>query len=161
MNLNRVPRYGIRLGVLVGLLSLGSIAAHFGKGLVDPVAQAPPAYAALPQCNAWGGKLVARTELFFGLTRPDGSMVSTEDFERFVDAEVTPRFPAGLTLLGGNGQFRDTNGATVKEGSKLLILLYPYEYDKSRQIDSIRDAYARTFHQESVMRVDGYSCASA
>ena len=87
-------------------------------------------------------------------------MVSTEDFQYFVDHEVTPRFPAGLTMLGGNGQFRNENGTTIKEGSKLLILLYAYDRDNSRKIESIRTAYSKAFQQESVLRVDGSSCVS-
>jgi len=160
MNLIRVPRDGVRLGVLLGVLFLGSIAGVSGQDPFNTAAKSPGVYATLPQCNGWGGKLVARTELFFGLARPDGSMIAMEDFQRFVDREITPRFPAGLTLLGGSGQFRDANGTTVREGSKLLILLYPYDRDTGRQIDSIRAAYAKTFRQESVLRVDGYSCAS-
>lgn len=115
---------------------------------------------AQPECNGWGGKPVARTELFFGLARPDGSTVSGDEFQRFVDREVTPRFPAGLTLLGGNGQFRDARGATIRENSKLLILLYPYDRANSRNIEAIRAAYVQTFQQESVLRVDGSSCVS-
>lgn len=80
--------------------------------------------------------------------------------QRFVDREVTPRFPAGLTLLGGNGQFRDTSGTTIRESSKLLIPLYPYKRDNSRKIESIRLAYTKAFQQESVLRVDGSSCVS-
>ena len=161
MNLIRMPGYSIRFVALVSMFFLGSIAGHSGQAPFNPAAKkSPGAYAALPECNGWGGKLVARTELYFGLARRDGSMVSMEDFQRFIDHEVTPRFPAGLTLLGGNGQFRDANGTTVKEGSKLLILLYPYDRDNSREIESIRAGYAKAFHQESVLRVDGYSCAS-
>lgn len=115
---------------------------------------------AQPECNGWGGKPVARTELFFGMARPDGSAVSGDEFQRFVDQEVTPRFPSGLTLLGGNGQFRDASGVTIRENSKLLILLYPYNRDNSRNIEAIRAAYAKNFQQESVLRVDGSSCVS-
>jgi hypothetical protein len=142
------------LAALLGPL-LAASALACGASLELPRAQS-----GLPECNGWGGKPVARTELFFGLTRPDGSIVSVEEFQRFVDHEVTPRFPAGLTLLGGNGQFRDTHGITIKEGSKLLILLYPYDRDNSRAIESIRAAYVKTFRQESVLRVDGGACVS-
>lgn len=120
----------------------------------------PQAHAVTTDCNGRGGKSVARTELFFGLTRPDGSIVSAEEFQRFVDREVTPRFPDGLTLLGGYGQFRNARGITVKEGSKMLILLYAHDHDSHHKIESIRDAYARNFHQESVLRVDDLSCVS-
>lgn len=160
MNLICSAHYGVRLGALFGMLFLQSVTAHASQEHFHTAAMSSNTQAALPACNGWGGKPVARTELYFGLARPDGSMVSTEDFQYFVDHEVTPRFPAGLTLLGGNGQFRNANGATVKEDSKLLILLYAYDRDNSHKIESIRAAYAKAFHQESVLRVDGTSCVS-
>jgi hypothetical protein len=160
MNLIRILRHGIRLGSLFGALLLAPVAAHASQEQVQSAAISTAAQLVLPECNGWGGKPVARTELYFGLAQPDGSVVSTEDFQRFVDREVTPRFPAGLTLLGGNGQYRNANGITVKEGSKLLILLYAYDRDNSRKIESIRTAYSKAFQQESVLRVDGSSCVS-
>lgn len=160
MNLIRLPRHGIRLESLFSALLLASLSAHASQEPVQSAAISTATQVVLPECNGWGGKPVARTELYFGLAQPDGSIVSTEDFQRFVDREVTPRFPAGLTLLGGNGQYRNANGITVKEGSKLLILLYPYDRDNSGKIESIRAAYSKAFHQEAVLRVDGSSCVS-
>ena len=65
---------------------------------------------------------LARTELFFGTAKPDG-VVTEEEFLAFVDAEITPRFPDGLTLLKGDGQFRGEDGVIIKEESFVLILL--------------------------------------
>src|SRR5262245_20034140 len=45
-----------------------------------------------------------RTELYFGTAKPDG-VVTDEEFHLFLDTEITPRFPDGLTLLKGDGQF--------------------------------------------------------
>lgn len=102
----------------------------------------------------------SRTELFFGLSRP-GGVVSEEEFKGFVDAFVTPRFPDGLTLLTGNGQFRDSSGNIIGEGSKLLILLVPRrDPHASAKIDAIRRDYRRQFQQESVLRADAVSCVS-
>lgn len=157
MNPIRISGLRLWLGTALWLLAQAMHAAQApGEMPVRLGAEA----VALPECNGWGGKAVARTELFFGLARPDGSTVSGDEFQRFVDREVTPRFPAGLTLLGGNGQFRDARGATIRENSKLLILLYPYNRDNSRNIDAIRAAYVQAFEQESVLRVDGSSCVS-
>ena len=61
----------------------------------------------------------ARTELFFGTARPDG-VVTKEEFLVFIDQEVTPRFPDGLTILDGHGQFRGADGVLVKENSFVL-----------------------------------------
>lgn len=106
------------------------------------------------------GDLFSRTELFFGLSRPDGSEITEEEFQAFVDAEVTPRFPDGLTLLTGSGQFRNSDGDIIQEGSKLLILLYPYSRQSSALVEQIRSAYKDEFQQESVLRVDEQSCVS-
>jgi hypothetical protein len=97
----------------------------------------------------------ARTELFFGTAKPEG-VVSEEEFLAFLDQEVTPRFPDGLTLLKGDGQFRGENGVIVKEDSFLLVLLYPLEdfRESSRKINTIRRLYRAQFQQESVLRVD-------
>src|SRR5215210_4657517 len=65
------------------------------------------------------------TRLFFGTSKPDGTVVTDEQFKAFIDVHVTPRFPDGLTLLTGYGQFRNSSGAIAKETSLLLILFYP------------------------------------
>jgi hypothetical protein len=97
----------------------------------------------------------ARTELFFGTAKPVG-VVTEREFLRFLDQEVTPRFPDGLTLLRADGQFRGADGVVVKEDSFLLILLYPVEVfkDSSRKINRICELYKEMFDQESVLRVD-------
>jgi hypothetical protein len=100
--------------------------------------------------------LFIRTELFFGSLKPDGSLVSEEAFLAFLDAEITPRFPDGLTLLTGLGQFLNAQGDIVQEPSRLLILLYPVgeRRDSSEKIEQIRGRYKRMFDQESVLRAD-------
>jgi len=96
-----------------------------------------------------------RTELFFGTAKADGSAVSDEEWQKFLADEVTPRFPAGFTVVEGNGQFRD-EGKIVREKSFVLIVLYPVKTRKSsrRKIEQIRSAYVKAFQQKSVMRVD-------
>ena len=106
------------------------------------------------------GEFFARTELLFGLSRSGGPDITEQEFADFVDAKVTPRFPNGLTVLSGNGQFRDSSGTIVEEGSKLLILLYPFNVQDSKQVDEIRRDYKELFQQESVLRIDELSCVS-
>jgi Protein of unknown function (DUF3574) len=101
------------------------------------------------------GDTWARTELYFGTSRPDGTSVSDEKFKRFLDQHVTPRFPDGLTLLTGSGQFKNSSGVIIQERSKVLILLYPLtDDDASNRIEAIRQIYKQLFSQESVLRVD-------
>lgn len=110
--------------------------------------------------NQLEGESFARTELFFGLSKPDGSYVTEKEFQMFIDNVVTPLFPDGLTLLNGTGQFKDSSGTVKKEGTKLLILLYPFNSESNRRIKQIREVYTSTFQQQSVLRVDDQSCVS-
>jgi hypothetical protein len=102
----------------------------------------------------------ARTELLFGLSRSGGPAITEQEFKQFIDTKVTPRFPEGLTVLSGDGQFKDVSGTIVVEGSKLLILLYPFSIKSSRLVEDIRRDYKELFQQESVLRVDDLSCVS-
>jgi hypothetical protein len=112
--------------------------------------------------NIPSSNLFVRTELFFGSQKPDGSEVTDSEFQKFLNDEVTPRFPEGLTLLTGNGQFKNSQGIIVKENSKLLILLYPIDRESksSSNIEQIRRTYKTVFQQESVLRTDNRSCVS-
>lgn len=107
------------------------------------------------------GSVWAKTELYFGTQKPDGTEVTDEEFNQFLDDIITPRFPDGLTLLTGDGQFRNSQGIIIQEKSYLLILLYPREdRTASPEIEEIRDLYEETFQQESVLRVDSFARVS-
>lgn len=97
-----------------------------------------------------------RTELFFGTDRDEGPDVTEEDWNRFLADEITPRFPDGLTVLTGYGQFRNSSGQIIREASFVVVLLYPVEErsEKSVKIEEIRELYKECFQQESVLRVD-------
>lgn len=96
------------------------------------------------------GDSYKRTELFFGGSRPDGTVITPAQFELFLDKEVTPAFPDGLTWLEAHGQWMGG-----KENSYQLILLYPYTNRKAnKDIEEIRTDYKRQFQQQSVLRAD-------
>nr|WSY56081.1 DUF3574 domain-containing protein [Streptomyces sp. NBC_00886] len=126
------------------------------------VAAAPTAYANLDTAPAPApaptrGTPYIETQLFFGTERPDGGPAVTDrQFMAFVDKEVTPDFPGGLTVQNGRGQWRDANGRIETERSYELILLYPVTAASAndRKIEEIRRAYEKTFAQEAVGRVD-------
>ena len=87
---------------------------------------------------------------YFGGSRPDGGQVTPAEFELFLDKEVTPVFPDGLTWLSAHGQW-----AGGKEESYQLILLYPRDKaGANREIEEIRSDYKAQFDQESVLRAD-------
>ena len=103
------------------------------------------------------GDRFARTELYFGTARSDNQPpVSEAEFQNFLDNNITPAFPDGLTLLKGLGQFRGANDVAIEETSFLVILLYPAEArrESSEKIEQIRKDYKEAYQQESVLRSD-------
>ena len=112
-----------------------------------------------PDCPE-GADAWTEYRLFFGLGTSDGGTIAEEDWREFLADTVTPRFPDGLTVLSGNGQWRDSSGAILREGSKLLIIYAPPGEEGRRAIDEISEAYERRFGQESVLRVFGSACVS-
>jgi hypothetical protein len=97
-----------------------------------------------------------RTELYFGMNIPGGGTVSESNWNKFLNDEVTPKFPDGFTVIEGYGQYKDKSGQIVKEKSRVLILLYAKKSRKDidPKLEAIREAYKKTFQQESVLRLD-------
>ncbi|MFK4103718.1 DUF3574 domain-containing protein [Streptomyces sp. NPDC019531] len=126
------------------------------------LAAAPTAYATLAEADSSAraperGAPYVETQLFFGTQRPDGGpAVTDKQFMAFVDTEVTPEFPDGLTVQTGRGQWRDAGGKIESERSYELILLYPVgrAAASDRRIEEIRRVYEKAFGQEAVGRVD-------
>ncbi|WP_306806538.1 DUF3574 domain-containing protein [Streptomyces sp. DH12] len=123
----------------------------------------PAAPGATPGPTAWGSaapagaRLHAETRLLFGTERADGGPAVTDrQFTEFVDREVTPLFPAGLTVQEGRGQWRDASGRIQRERSYELVLLYPAAEAAAAhpRVERVRESYRRAFGQESVARVD-------
>jgi len=149
--------------VLILTLIFSCLCVAPAQALIPPAKRLPAKQAATEpnQRQPSIGEVWNRTELYFGAGKPDGSMVTKREFMRFVDEEVTPRFPDGLTVLTGAGQFRNSTGVIVKERSRVLILLYPPQArDAHRKLEEIREAYKRAFQQESVLRVDSVARVS-
>jgi hypothetical protein len=106
-----------------------------------------------------GAAEMARIELLFGNARKSGATVGEAEWQSFLDSEVAPRFPDGLTVLTGFGQWRSGQGVR-KEGTRVLLIWAPRRPENDARIEAIRDNYKARFEQESVLRVDGLSCVS-
>ncbi|MFF1697325.1 DUF3574 domain-containing protein [Streptomyces sp. NPDC058257] len=103
------------------------------------------------------GDAYTETRLLFGTERPDGGPdVTDKQFMKFIDVEVTPSFPDGLTVQDGRGQWRDSNGKIERERSYELILLYPTSraHKSDALIEEIREDYVKKYAQDSVARLD-------
>ena len=144
------------LATMALVMWFGSIGAASAAAPLAPPSGSTAAEGTSVSIALVPGTWFTRTELFFGSLKPDGSVVSEDAFLGFLTAEITPRFPHGLTLLTGLGQFLTAQGVMHQEPSRLLILLYPVEdeRDSSEKIEQIREQYKRMFHQEAILRAD-------
>lgn len=120
-----------------------------------PVCPATIARAQVPETSETNAKETnhLKDELYFGLTKPGGEIVSESEWQEFVKAVITPRFREGLTVLDGSGQFLNSSGMLIRENSKIVILIYEKSPEKNQAIHEIIETYKRTFQQESVLRV--------
>jgi hypothetical protein len=114
---------------------------------------APP-----PACPA-GHEPLQTAQLFFGRNIGANPGVSQAQFQEFVDQEITPRFPKGLTVLDGGGQWRGDANVLIREASKVVVLVLP-QRGADRLLDEVRRAYKARFSQDSVLLVIQDSCVS-
>ncbi|WP_310096165.1 DUF3574 domain-containing protein [Pseudoxanthomonas sacheonensis] len=144
-------------GALIGLLStLGACATHVPAG---PAATAVSATlegdAARPaQAQGW-----VRSELYFGVgeesgpaDRPQAEPISEAQWRAFLDKEVTPRFPDGLTVFNAYGQwlFRGAKEPN-RLGTKVLVILHEDTPQRTADIEAIRLAWKQATKHQSVL----------
>lgn len=101
---------------------------------------------------------MVQTTLYFGLSRPAGKDITAQEWQQFVDRDVTPRFRDGLTVFDARGQWLGNNGAVARESSKALMLIHSKDAKSEQGIEALRNTYKTRFAQESVMRVDQPVC---
>ena len=119
-----------------------------------------PAAAQTADCRA-GQKAQAVAELLFGRNIGNRLGVSQAQWTRFLDREITPRFPDGLTVLDARGQWRDpSRGIVVHEPSKVVQIVLPGRDDDQDRLDAVAKAYKSRFHQQSVAIVVRPACVS-
>ena len=114
-----------------------------------PALQGDPAHPAA--AHGW-----VDTKLYFGLgpaEHPEQG-VSEADWRSFLDREVTPRFPEGLSVVDVYGQWQGKNQtAPERLRSKMLVIDYPDTPENRAKIDAIRAAWKMKTGDQSVMRV--------
>ena len=107
------------------------------------------------------GKSHQVAELMFGRNIGDRIGVSEAQWARFVDREITPRFPDGLTVFDTRGQWRDTErNRIVREPSKLVQIVLPGKAEDTDRLNEIAAAYKSRFRQQSVGVIVRGACVS-
>lgn len=127
----------------------GAPAVPSGVGASVPADAARPGYA-----SGW-----VRSELYFGLgsedgasTRPQTDAIGEARWRAFLDREVTPRFPDGLTVFDAYGQWL-FRGAAAPERlrTRVLVVLHEDTAQHRADIEAIRVAWKQATGQQSVL----------
>ncbi len=130
----------------------GTIAAALtlaGCASVEPPAVCPA-----------GQESLRTAQLFFGRNIGTKPGVSEAAFAKFLDEELTPRFPDGLTVIDGGGQCRGAENILIREASKVVLIVLPPKGDASKRVNAARDAYKARFSQEAVLVATQAACVS-
>jgi hypothetical protein len=100
-------------------------------------------------------------ELLLGRKIGDRLGVSETQFLNFLDREITPRFPDGLTFYDARGQYRDSERKRiVREPSKVVMIVLPGGPEDMTRLNEIAEAYKKRFRQQSVGIVLRQACVS-
>jgi hypothetical protein len=141
--------------LLASLLALGACTT-------SPATRAPTAATASLQGDALrpadaGGWV--RSELYFGVgqetgaaDRPQTEGISEETWRAFLDKEVTPRFPDGLTVFDAYGQWLFRGAAEPNRlKTKVLVVLHEDSPKRRADIEAIRLAWKQATGHQSVL----------
>jgi len=130
----------MKRALLATLLALGACTS-------PAVQTAAPASTCAPPL-----KPAVEVDLYFG-------EISAPQWTAFLDEEVTPRFPDGLSVIDVNGQYRSRRGTIGRERSKLLVIVVFDAPAHASRVQAIVDSYRQRYKQESVLRVERPVCA--
>ncbi len=142
--------------VLLPLLFAVAASAH----AAPPVTEAAPSAqlhgdAARPaEAAGW-----VRSELYFGVGEESGpsaraqtDVISEAQWRAFLDKEVTPRFPDGLTVLDAYGQWLFRGAAEPNRlRTKVLVILHEDSPQRRNDIEAIRLAWKQATKHQSVL----------
>jgi len=118
------------------------------------------AYAQLVDCHG-GQRPTQVAQLMFGRKIGDRIAVSEAAWVRFLDREIIVRFPAGLTVVNGVGQWQDkSTKKIVREPSRIVEIVLPGEVDDIDRLNAIAEAYKTRFKQQSVGMIVRPACVS-
>jgi hypothetical protein len=135
---------------ILGILTLGTLRYSMSSQTsVSPALHGDSAHPAKTQ--GW-----VDTRLYFGLgpaNAPEKG-VTEDKWRAFLDKEVTPRFPDGLSVIDVYGQWQSKNTSTPERiRSKMLVIYYQEGPKAEAKIEAIRVAYKKLTGDQSVLKV--------
>ena len=95
------------------------------------------------------------TNLYFGQSRPDGSMVTETEWNDFKQGYIDKVFKEGSSVINIKGTWYDSSAhKLIAEPTYMVIYHHKSSSAISKQIDSLCYWYKKIFTQQSVLRVD-------
>jgi hypothetical protein len=98
--------------------------------------------------------------MVFGRVSQDQPGVSEAEFARFLEAEVSPRFPDGLTVVDAQGRWTPPAGSEIHDPSKTVMIVLRGTGDDRAKLEAVRAAYTRLYHEPTVLMMTGPACVS-
>jgi uncharacterized protein DUF3574 len=124
------------------------------------LALASSAEAQLLDCRS-GQRSTEVAQLLFGRNIGNRIGVSESAWSRFVDREIVPRFPDGLTVFNATGRWQDRAANRVaREPSKIVEIALPGTPEDIVRLNEIVVAYKSRFKQQSVGLIVRPACVS-
>ena len=145
-----------KYGLPTALLIILAVGAGYGTMSSQSTQAAPGASLSGDAAHPGATHGWVDTRLYFGLGPADlpDKGIREAAWSDFLDKEVTPRFPAGLSVVDVYGQWQGKQQtAPGRIRSKMLIIDYPDSEENRAKIDAIRAAWKLRTHDQSVLKV--------
>lgn len=100
-----------------------------------------------------------RTEIVFTLAPAEaegmGLAIAEGEWRKFVDEEVTPRFPDGVSVIDGTSQWRaDTTTPIERDRTKVLALMHAGSDEALEKVAALLAAFERRFPDQGFRAVE-------
>lgn len=120
--------------------------------LAAACSDAPPASSSIAVAAMAGARCSPQMSwrLYFGFDTPDGA-IGEHEWHDFVDREVVPRLADGFTVLAGSGRWRDRDGRSRAEESRVVEVVADDSLALRQQLAEIAGRYKLRFRQQAVL----------
>lgn len=90
------------------------------------------------------------SRIYCGLSKPDGSQITAEMLDSFVNSTLATQFPDGFSVLHADGGWRDmATGQTIREPSAIFEVAHGSQ--DAERVRAVALAYKAAFDQQAVM----------
>lgn len=148
-----MKRYGLVFAVLLATSGCATLSSN-APAVVATTATMQGDAARPSAASGW-----VRSELYFGVGEEHGAgereqadTISDAQWRAFLDKQVTPRFPDGLTVFDAYGQWLFRGDAEPNRlRTKVLVVLHEDSPKRRADIEAIRLAWKQATKHQSVL----------